>query len=81
MPNCVTIYMGESLVMNQVLNGCMVVFIGRETWANLRLLDMVDLDAILYRLVVIISCNSQLSCQGLGLSIFGLLQLLWTCTP
>lgn len=46
-PICVFTWVGKSLVMNRVYQGCIVTFMGRDTVADLVLLDIVGFNVIL----------------------------------
>lgn len=46
-PICVSTAIGESLVVDRIYRGCIVVFSGRLSQSDLILLSMVDFDAIL----------------------------------
>lgn len=47
MPICASTFIGNSLMMDRVYQSCVVSFSGHETWVDLIILDIVDLDVIL----------------------------------
>ena len=81
-PICVSTPVGESLVVDRVYRGCVVVFEGRETQADLILLDMLDFDVIL-GMDWLSPYHAILDCYAktVTLAYPGLPQLVWTGSP
>ena len=64
MPIRVSTLMGESVIVEKVYRSCLVTFVGRNTYVDLIILEMVDFDVIvgmtwLSPNFAILDCNAK----------------------